>query len=176
MPILRDWDLAVDADKVLWGQGADPAIVRSRRPSLARIAETAITEGSPMLAPVVLYRSIPVEGLEHERLRLAGGGALRGPLIARHLAGSAKVIVAVCTVGDALSNYASARFDADPVRSLALDGLASAAAEALAGAVCQRFEAIAQADGLRVSMPLNPGMIGWPLGPAQEQIFALLDA
>jgi hypothetical protein len=176
MPILRDWDLAVDADKVLWGQGANPAIIRSRRPALARIAEEAIAEGSPMLAPIVLYRSFPVEGLQHERLRLAGGGSLRGPLIPRHLARSAEVIVAVCTVGEALSNYASARFDEDPVRSLALDGLASAAAEALAEAACHRFEAIAAADGMRVSIPLNPGMIGWPLGLAQEQIFALLDA
>jgi hypothetical protein len=176
MPILCDWDLAVDADKVLWGQGANPAIIRSRRPALATIAEEVIAEGSPMLAPIVLYRSFPVEGLQHERLRLAGGGSLRGPLISKHLAGSAKVIVAVCTVGDALSNYASARFDQDPVRSLALDGLASAAAEALAEAACQRFESLAAAEGLNVSTPLNPGMIGWPLDAGQEQLFALVDA
>ncbi len=175
MPVLRDWDLAVDADKVLWGQGANPAVIRARRPALARIAEEAIAEGSPMLAPIVLYDRFPVEGLQHERLRLSGGRSLRGPLIHTHLAGSAEVIVAVCTVGDALSNYASARFDQDPVRSLALDGLASAAAQSLAEAACQKFEALATAGGMRVSIPLNPGMAGWPLGPAQEQVFALLD-
>ena len=47
MPILGEWDLAVDADKVLWGQSADPAVVRGRGPRLARIAEEAIEEGRP---------------------------------------------------------------------------------------------------------------------------------
>lgn len=175
MPVLRDWELAVDADKVLWGQGANPEVVRARRPALARIAEQAIAEGWPMVSPVVMYSQIPVESLQHERLRLAGGGSLRGSLIAKHLAGSSQVIVAVCTVGRELTDYASSCFNSDPVRSLALDGLASAATEALGEAACQRFEAMAAAEGLRVSIPLNPGMIGWPLGPAQDQVFALLD-
>jgi pseudouridine-5'-phosphate glycosidase len=30
MPILKDWDLIIDADQVIRGQGADPAVIRSR--------------------------------------------------------------------------------------------------------------------------------------------------
>src|SRR5512137_673954 len=141
MPILTDWDLAVDADKVLWGQGADPAVVRARRPKLAALAEAAIEEGRPLLAPAVTYRRTAVTGLQHERLSLAGGGRLSGPLIAGHLAGASEVVVAVCTVGNRLSEYVSARFAADPVGALALEGLAAAAAEALAEAACRYFEA-----------------------------------
>ena len=33
MPVLRDWELTLDADKVLWGQGADPAIIAPVAPS-----------------------------------------------------------------------------------------------------------------------------------------------
>jgi hypothetical protein len=51
MPVLRDWELALDADKVLWGQGADPALVRVRRPRLVAIAEATIAEGRPLLTP-----------------------------------------------------------------------------------------------------------------------------
>jgi hypothetical protein len=176
MPVMTEWDLAVDADKVLWGQGADPALVRARRPRLAALAEAAIAEGRPLLAPAVTYRRIPVTGLQHERLSLAGGGRLSGPLIAGHLAGASEVVVAVCTVGNRLSEYVSEKFAADPVGALALEGLAAAAAESLAEAVCRYFEAAALAEGLRASIPLNPGMIGWPVEEGQPQIFALLDA
>lgn len=175
MPVLTDWNLAIDADKVLWGQGADPAVIRRRRPSLVELAESVIAEGSPMVKPVVSYRRIPVEGLRHERLSLADGGRLFGPLIAKHLAGASDVVVAVCTVGDDLSLYASERFQSDPVRSLALEGLAAAAAEALAEAACQYFETLAASEGLKASVPLNPGMIGWPLLEGQQQIFGLVD-
>ena len=176
MPVLRDWELALDADKVLWGQGADPALVRVRRPKLVVIAEAAIVEGRPFLAPVVLYRRIPVAELRHERLLLADGGVLLGPLIASHLAAASEVIVAVCTVGDSVTNVISDKFQTDPVGALALEGVAGAAAEALAEAVCRRFDALAQAEGLQTSIPLNPGMIGWPLEEGQAQIFGLLDA
>jgi hypothetical protein len=176
MPVLRDWELALDADKVLWGQGADPAIVRVRRPSLVAEAEAAIEEGRPLLAPAVLYERIPVVELRHGRLLLEGGGVLLGPLITDHLAAASEVIVVVCTIGDGLSRTVFERFKTKPVKALALEGLASAAAEALAEAACRRFEAIALAEGLKSSIPLNPGMIGWLLEEGQAQIFGLVDA
>ena len=175
MPILRDWNLDIDADKVLWGQGANPDTVRARRPRLADMAGQAIEEGRHLLEPAVLYQRLPVKAVRHNELELEGGRSLRGELIAKHLAGATEVIVAICTVGHALSDYASQRFDDSAVRSLALDGLASAAAEALAEAACQRFAEMAAGEGLKSSIPLNPGMIGWPLLEGQQQVFALLE-
>ena len=175
MPVLNDWDLAIDADKVLWGQGADPALVRARRPKLVAVAEAAFAEGRPLLAPAVLYRRFSVVGLRHQRL-LLDGGSLAGPLVADRLAAANEVIVAVCTVRDGVAGAVSEMFQTDPVRALALEGVAGAAAEALAEAVCRHFDALALAEGLRTSIPLNPGMIGWPLEEGQAQIFSLLDA
>ena len=176
MPVLNDWELALDADKVLWGQGADPARVRARRPKLVALAEAAIEEGRTYLAPKVIYRRVAVSELRHERLLLADGGVLQGPLIAGHLAAASEVIVAVCTVGDEVAGIISERFQTDPVGALALEGVAGAAAEARAEAACRRFDALALADGLRTSIPLNPGMAGWPLEEGQPQIFNLIDA
>jgi hypothetical protein len=176
MPILRDFDLSLDADKVLWGQGADPTVIRARRPALAALAGEVIAEGSPLLAPVLLYDRFPVTGFRHERLSLAGGGSLSGPAVADHLGAAREVVVAVCTVGSALSDRAAEVFEANPVRGLALDGLASAAAESLGEAACRHFDGIAASEGLASSIPLNPGMDGWPLLEAQEQVFALLPA
>jgi hypothetical protein len=176
MPILRDFDLSLDADKVLWGQGANPAVIRARRPALADLAGEVIAEGSPLLAPVLLYERFPVTGLRHERLELAGGGSLSGPAVADYLGAASDVIVAVCTVGRALTARAAEVFETNPVRGLALDGLASAAAEALAEAACRHFDGIAAAEGLAAGIPLNPGVTGWPLREAQEQLFSLLSA
>jgi hypothetical protein len=176
VPVLSDWDLTIDADRVLWGQGMDPAVIRARKPRLVTLAENAIGAGRPLLQPVVLYERLPVTGLRHERLALAGGGSLSGPLIAEHLAGASEVVLAVCTVGAEISQYVARQFDSDPAGCLALEGLAAAAAEELAETACRRFEAMARAGGLQCSIPLNPGMIGWPLQQGQEQIFSLLDA
>ena len=175
MPILKDWDLALDADKVLWGQGADPAGVRARRPKLVAEAEKVIEQGRPLLNPIVLYQRFPVIELRHEQLLLAGG-ALLGPLISRHLAAASEVIVAICTVGEGASKNSDEQFQANPVLAFALEGLAAAAAQALGEAACRYFEAAAAAEGLRTSIPLNPGMIGWPLEEGQKQIFSLMDA
>ena len=46
--------------------------MRARRPKLVAAAEEVIERGRPLLAPVVLYQRIPVVGLRHERLVLAG--------------------------------------------------------------------------------------------------------
>lgn len=191
MPVLRDWDLALDVDKVLWGEGADPAVIRARRPKLAELAERVIAEGRPLVEPAVVYERYVVTELRHERLTVhnarlpAAGqvqsqsgrtGSLAGPLIAQHLAGAQEVVVAVCTIGDRLSACASETINSDGVRGLALDGLASAAAETLAEAMCRRIEDTAAEENLQTSIPLNPGMIGWPHLEGQQQIFALVDA
>ena len=42
--------------------------------------------------------------------------------------------------------------------------------------MCRRIEDAAAAEHLQTSIPLNPGMIGWPFLEGQQQLFALLDA
>ena len=49
--ILTDWELALDADAVLRGQGADPALLRSRKPRLFDIAVQALDEAGRLFSP-----------------------------------------------------------------------------------------------------------------------------
>lgn len=174
MPILRDWNLEIAADMILRGQGADPRLVRARSPALVALAEQALADGRPLLQPAVAYRQLPVESLRHERLTLAGGATLTGPLVVQHLGAAQQVVVVLCTIGAALEQRVSELFARDPTSALALDGLGSAAVEALATAACYHFESLAAAEGLQTSLPLNPGLTGWPLEEGQRQIFALL--
>ena len=175
MALLSDWTLDLKPDDVLRGQGADPAVIRSRRPALAALAERALEAGKGLLQPRVAFSRLQVTGLRHERLTL-DGGALQGPLIAQHLAAAELVTVMVCTVGERIDAEVARIMDDDPSYALAMDGVGSAAVEALAAAACRRFEGEAVAAGLKVSLPLSPGMIGWPVPEGQAQVFALIDA
>ena len=175
MSVIADWELKLDEDAVLRGQGADPAAIRQRSPRLVRIAQEALEEGRSLLQPRALYQQYDVGALRHEKITLAGGESLSGPLIAQHLGAARRVIVLVCTIGPALDELISETGNDDMVHALALDGVGSAAVEALANELCHRFELEAAQEGLQTSIPLSPGMLGWTVEQGQPQIFNLVD-
>ncbi len=182
MPILSKWDLDFNVDDVLRAQGANPDSIRQRRPALIASTEKAITLGISLIHPRVLYEEYLVKNFVHERLDLSsshhnnGKNRLSGPLIAQHLAGARSVIALVCTIGNELDEGVSSLFKADPVTAVTLDGVGSAAVEMLGIQACNYFEARALEMGQKTSMPLNPGMVGWPVDVGQPEIFTLLDS
>ncbi len=175
MPILEGITPKIDVDQVLKSQGADPQVIRNRKPKLVNIAENALEQGLPYLDFKVLFREIKVLSLRHERLNLEGQGELKGKLIAEHLGPAAKVILILCTIGSRLEEYSLNTIKSDPVTGLALEGVGSAAVEALANAACNYFEEKAAEENLGSTIPLSPGMIGWSVEEGQPQIFKLLD-
>jgi hypothetical protein len=174
--ILRDIQLAIDADMVLRGQGAAPAVMRARKPRLVEIAERAVREGSTLIEPGVVYRFLQIDTMRHDRLTFTDGAPLTGSLIAQHLAPARYIAVIVCTIGSAIDDRIAALMLHDPAYALALDGFGSAAAEALGTELCARLERDAARTGHCTSVPINPGMIGWPVDVGQPQIFNNLDA
>lgn len=182
MPILDQWNLQLTTDRVLRAQGADPEVIRTRRPALLNATDSAINRGKQLLHPVVLYESYLVKRFIHERLELVPNSSvsdqyhLAGQLIAQHFARAEKVIALVCTIGSELDEAVSGLFKVDPTVALALDGVGSAAVEMLAIQACNFFEEQAKCDGLNITMPLNPGMVGWPVEIGQPQLFSLLDS
>jgi hypothetical protein len=176
MPELPTFELKISADDVLRAQGGDPAAIRSRRPAFADLAERALAEGLPLLQPRVTQRRLTVQRLIHEHLALAGGGILSGPLVRQHLASASEVVVMLCTIGPDLETRADEVMLGDMLYGLALDGVGSAAVEALAVTACHSVDQQAAEQGWRASVPINPGMVGWPVGEGQKQIFNILDA
>jgi hypothetical protein len=181
MPIIDQWDIQLTIDQVLRAQGADPDIIRSRRPNLVKSTEEAIVRGQSLLRPQVLYEKYEVKDFTHEHLELVahnphhGHYYLSGQLIAKHLAKAQAIIVMLCTIGRDLDNSVSQQFTIDPLVALALDGVGSAAVELLAIQACNYIENQVNNDGLKTTMPLNPGMVGWSVDEGQPQIFSLLD-
>ena len=176
MPVMTEIEVFVEADKVLRGMGGDPAQLRARRPELVETAEWAIAEGSSLIEARISYSLFEVVSLSHERLSLGDGKILSGSLIIEHLAPSKQVAAILCTIGDPLEEVVSQLIMEDPVRGLALDGLANAAIEVLANKICHLLEEQAHESGLSTTIPLSPGMVGWPVDIGQRQIFSLVDA
>lgn len=175
METLTGIPLNIDVDHVLKAQGADPQIIRMRKPRLVEIAQNALEQSLPLLDPLVIYREINVVSLRHERLLLEDKGELKGKLIGENLGPAQKVIIALCTIGSRLEEYSLSTIKADPVLGLAMEGVGSAAVESLANATCLHFGEKAAEENLETTIPLNPGMIGWPVEQGQPQIFKLLD-
>jgi len=173
--VVRDWQLDIDVDMVLRGQGADPEVLRQRKPRLIEIAARAAHEGQALIEPAVVYRTVQVEALAHERLTLRGGAHLSGALLSQHLAPAQSITLIVCTIGPALEQRVSMLLRDDPALGFALDGFGSVAVEALGVAICSRLEAQAHEEGQYTSIPLSPGMIGWSVSAGQRQIFGQVD-
>jgi hypothetical protein len=181
MPLITNWEINLEADHILRAQGADPEVIRWRKPSLLKTAEWALMEGLPLLKPAALYIELPVKELRHERVYVKLPEAneqksfLSGALLSNHLGPAEKLAVVVCTVGEALETVASELMPSDLLEGLALDAVGSAAAEALGNAVCAFLETKAEGEGLQATLPLSPGMVAWPVSEGQPQIFHLLE-
>jgi len=169
-------DLIIDEDAVLRGQGADPHVIRKRSPKLIEISKRAIKEGQDYLEPKVIFKKLFVESFRHKKLELENSKRLSGSLIADQLFSAKYVVLLLCTVGDRLEEYISSVIKDEITYGFALDGVGSAAVEALANAACKYFEDEAAKEGFQSSIPLSPGMIGWEVNEGQRQIFEILDA
>lgn len=168
--------LEITPDGVLRGQGADGGIIKKRRPDLYDLAAEALQEGLALLSPEYLVEEVAVKEVRHENILLENGQKISGALISQHLSSSESIFTVLCTVGNSLENYAMKVSDGDMVKGLALYGVGSAAVEALANKICNQIESVALAEGLRATIPLSPGMIGWPIDQGQPEIFEILDA
>jgi hypothetical protein len=175
---MREWkaeDLNMTVDGVMRGQGADPDIIRTRSPKLIEIATEALHDSINRLKPRVLHEVFQVTGLTHEKMILDSGKYLSGALVTSHLVGAQQIVVVVCTVGSDIDQYAVEIMEEDLVRGLAVDGVGSAAVEALANAVCREIELEGASRGQQSTIPLSPGMIGWSVEQGQPCIFDLVD-
>jgi hypothetical protein len=173
--VISNWKLVVDSDMVLRGQGADPSIIRKRKPRLVEIAEQALEEGMSLIAPVAVYCVLDVKAFRHEIFELSNGTKLSGAPLSQHLAPAKQIAAIVCTLGDSLEQRVSTLMHSDPSYAFALDGFGSAAMEALGGAVCSTLDNEVKTIGAHTSVPLSPGILGWAVDVGQAQIFSILD-
>ncbi|MDD5367962.1 MAG: hypothetical protein PHQ40_02660 [Anaerolineaceae bacterium] len=172
--IFSDFQFQVTSDDVLAAQGADPDRLRARRPALVELTEQAVEIGQDLIQPVALLEVFAVKTFHHHKLRLMDGRWLSGPLVAQHLAGAGQVALVLATLGPEIDRRIESLMSTDPFTALALDTYGSVAAELLGQELCTRISQMATDQGLKRSMALSPGMIGWPVEVGQKELFNIL--
>ena len=173
--LLRNWSPDVHADDVLRGQGADPAKLRKRSPRAAEAVDRAVCEGRRLITPLVLQQRLRIHERRHEKLVLSDGGKVFGSLVARQLQGADEVTAVVCTIGSRLESRVARTIRRDPAYAVALEDFGVLVIGSLVKAVTGWVQEQADAEGLHMTMPLSPGMEGWPVADGQRQMFGMLN-
>jgi len=176
MPIIRDISLTLDMERVLRCQGiGERAKLQPQNMVLLNELLASVNQFH-LLEPAIAYELYSIAEVHHNQLRLENGTALRGSLLPSLLTSARELAVVVCTIGPHLEEKVAAYFDRnEPLRGLILDGVGSAAVDALAQEACQFIEREAVSHGYKASSPLNPGMPGLPIGE-QWHLFQLAPA
>ena len=137
MSIDKKWVLPITEEQIIRAQGADPEIIRTRKPGIYKIASQALTMGMPLVKPVVVSHSYSVKHIVHNAIILEDETRIPSSLVANVLKNAHTIIPFVCSIGNGLEKLARQTSSGDPVLSMALDALGSAAVEQLIMEVCQ---------------------------------------
>lgn len=180
MIILTNWTFDLTAEQVLRVLESNPENARDSKPHLYQLADKVIYEGLPLLDPKVILETYQVNQLIHQKLELQANDNcehyyLTGPLVVENLATAEKVIAMVCTIGDMVEKRAAEVMKFDLLYGWTLDSLGSAAIESLATQACKQIETQAEAEFMKSTAPLSPGMIGWPVDIGQIELFKLIN-
>jgi hypothetical protein len=175
MELLDRFDLSLDVDDVLRGQGANPGAVHTRKPVFLNAAAEALRVGLAIIHPVAILHTVSIVAHRHASVLLEGENKLTSEWISQHLGGAVQISAVLCTIGPQLETEIGRLFSSDPLLALALDGLGNAAVEKISQKTCEHIRDQAQGNGLTTSVPLSPGEPDWPVEVGQPQIFALLD-
>jgi cobalamin-dependent methionine synthase I len=168
-----EWEIHLNVDAVLRNQGGDPVQLRDLNPRLVSIAEQAISEGSNLIHPSVHQQRRKVRDFKHQKLQLDDGVSISGPLISRHMSAADEIVATLLTIGHELETHAAKVMKRFASLGIALDAVGSTAIEALSHTICYTVEKQAHKANQQTTIPLNPGMLGWPVDQGQAQLFAL---
>jgi len=174
MPVIRDISLNLDMERVLRCQGLGKQA--KLKPQNIVLLNELLASVNHLLQPAIAYALYSIAEIQHNQLHLENRTILHGSLLPSLLTSARELAVALCTIGPRLEEKVADYFDRnEPLRGLMLDGIGSAAVDALAQEACQFIEREAAPRGYKVSIPLNPGMSGWPIRN-QWALFQLVPA
>jgi hypothetical protein len=176
MSIDKKWVLPITEEQIIRAQGADPDIIRTRKPGIYKTASQALALGMKLVKPVVVSHPYSVKQIVHNAIILEEEIRIPSLLVANVLKNAHTIMPFVCSIGNDIEKLARQTSSADPVLAMALDALGSAAVEQLIMEVCRRYELEASERSEFVSQPIGPGLEGWSIQEGQPLIFKLVDA
>ncbi len=175
MEQMENFNIEIDINDILRGEGVNQEVVRATKPAMEKAAESALHVGYPLLHPQAVINTLNISKHYHDTILLENNQRLSGNLVSRHLGGAIQIAAVVCTIGEELDKKIKENTVSNALLALALDGVGNAAVEQLGQEVCRRIGENAHSIGMTTSTPLSPGEPEWPVEIGQPQIFALID-
>jgi hypothetical protein len=174
MPVIRDIPLSLKTREVLRREGfRERSEVRTEIKSLI-LELLASVKKAHLLEPAVAYEIYSATKIGHNQLYLEGNRVVPGLLLPSLLPEAKELAAVVVTIGPKLekqvTDYTSR---GEPLRGLLLDGIGSAAVDALTQEACQFMVGEASSRGYQTSSPVSPGMPGLPI-TEQWQLFKMV--
>ena len=164
MTIIQNVDFTLTLDEVLIHQGG--ARGRKVKPAVARLMGECLefVHERKLFEPAVVYERVPLAEIEGDRLLMEGGEVLQGRMLAIRFAGACELVLAACTIGPKLDAAVRELHKADDdVRAVIIDSIGVSAMNVLGRETCSMVGDEVEADGIRVSGALSPGLHGIPL-------------
>ena len=182
MTIERDLKVQFDEARILGMHGNSMERVLAR-PGGRDSWEGALADARALARPAAAWDFFPVAEFRHASVVLSGGARLGGGPLADVVAGATELAIAVCTVGQALSDRIREHQRARKLlRGLLLDELGSWTVDVVRQQVCSLLQTQAESSGLRVEhvavarrigvAPGGPGRPFFPAGCAVHRGFA----
>jgi hypothetical protein len=176
MPIIGDIALTLDYNELLRREGIKR--YSKVRPEIRNsIRELLTTVGAEhLLEPAMAYEIYRITEMSHWQVILEGNFVVSSPLLPSLLPEAKELAIVVGTIGPKLEEQVTDYFNrGEPLRSLLLDGIGSAAVDSLAQEACKLIAREASSHELQASSPLSPGMPGFHISE-QWKLFNLVPA
>jgi cobalamin-dependent methionine synthase I len=164
MPVIKDISLTLDPETVLRRGGFQRQ--PQPQPKIADLLNEllAIVIEEKLLQPAISYEILRIVEVKQNGLYLENEESLAGHMLSSLLGSAAELAVIVCTIGSRLEEKASVFFaQKDPLQSMLLDGIGSAAVDALSQTACQLVQHLSLSLGYQASSHISPGMQDFPI-------------
>lgn len=136
------------------------------RPEIKSLIEELLAslEGERLLDQTAAYENYPITGMDGSQISLVGDRAVHGPALPALFPEAKELVALVCTIGPKLEKHVSDyNKSGQALRSLLLDGIGSAAVDAMIPAALSFIGVEVSSRGYKTSAPGNPGMPGFPM-------------
>ena len=174
MIVDRSWPIELEEGQIRQLEGDSFSRILSR-PSGREDWAAALADARELIQPAAAWELYAVREILHDRVVLDGGARIGNGPVAAVVAGASELVIAICTIGPALSlRVQELQRGRRMLRGLLLDDLGSWAVDMVRQQLCRRMEDEAAAAGLHVSTCLSPGESQWSLQD-QQVIFSLVD-
>ena len=170
-----NFQISFDKNALIAEQGLSASRILSR-PKMASVFEEILKEIPDCIAPMAIWDSFPITGINHNKLVLENGFSLgKGPLT-DVMVGASDFVAAVCTVGplidQKITEYQHPE-KGEMLKALMVDSLASYAVGQVRNQLLKRLKEQYIQEGKHVTVEMQPGESEWDISE-QTALFELL--